>query len=263
MIIQPAGFSVAFTRSVAEKRLQGLFDRRLCMEEKALVNFVTSRFSELADPAKAGPMASYLKTDMPFYGIQKPQRVPVFREMKHRFKPWSQDEYEKGVLALWALPHREEKYAALEYAQQYAKFINRDSILLYEHLIRVGAWWDLVDGIATILVGRVFQNEREFVSPLMEKWIDDEDFWIRRTAIIAQLKHREQTDYKQLFDFCLRRASETEFFIRKAIGWALREYSKTSPARVQTFLLENKDVLSGLSFREGSKHMVRTGFITV
>lgn len=233
------------------------------MNEQVLADFVSSRFSELADANKAGPMASYLKTNMPFYGIQKPQRVPVFREMKRRFKPRSWHEYEKGVLALWSLPHREEKYAAIEYAQQYAEFINRNSILLYEHLIRVGAWWDLVDGIATLLVGRALRHERDFVSSLMEQWIDDDDFWIRRTAIIAQLKHKEHTDYKQLFDFCLRRATETEFFIRKAIGWALREYSKTSPARVRAFLLENQDVLSVLSFREGCKHMVRTGFITL
>jgi 3-methyladenine DNA glycosylase AlkD len=226
-----------------------------------LVRFVQNGLKEASDPEKAGPMAAYLKTDMPFYGVQKGERVPIYREMKLRFAPETQGGYEKNILALWKLPHREEKYAAIEYACQTGQFITPGSLHLYEKMIREGAWWDLVDTIAIKLVGWLLLENRRQVRSVIEKWIDDEDHWIRRTALIAHIGHKEQTDEDQLFDHCLRRAHEKEFFIRKAIGWALREYSKSSTEAVRDFLLENRDVLSGLSFREGSRHLVRLGIL--
>jgi len=206
-------------------------------------------------------MAAYLKTDMPFYGVQKPDRVPIYKEMKKRFQPQSQQDYEGAVLALWSLPHREEKYAAITFSLQNETFITAKSLPLYERLIREGAWWDLVDGVASDLVGRVLLEQRSRTRPVIERWIDDDDFWIRRTAILAHLRHKEQTDANQLFDHCLRRAHEKEFFIRKAIGWALREYSKAAPEEVGEFLLKNREALSSLSFREGAKRLVKAGLM--
>jgi 3-methyladenine DNA glycosylase AlkD len=224
-----------------------------------LVRFVQKRLNEVADPEKAVPMAAYMKTDRPFYGVQKGERVPIYREMKRRFAPTSHDEYKGGVLALWNLPHREEKYTAIEYACQSKQYITPRSLQLYEKLIREGAWWDLVDGVAIVLVGHLLLENRKEIRPIMEKWIDDPDFWVRRTVLIAHCHHKSETDEKQLFDHCLRRAHEKEFFIRKAIGWTLREYSYTAPEVVRDFLIDNRDKLSGLSFREGAKHLVRTG----
>ncbi|MFC1683400.1 DNA alkylation repair protein [Candidatus Zixiibacteriota bacterium] len=226
-----------------------------------LTTFIQQQLQALADPAKAGPMAAYLKTDMPFYGVQKPDRVPIYKEMKKRFRPQSQEDYECAVLALWSLPHREEKYTAITFALQNEAFITTKSLPLYEGLIREGAWWDLVDGVASDLVGRVLLEHRSQTRAAIEKWVDDPDLWIRRTAIIAHLRHKEQTDAGQLFDHCLRRAHEKEFFIRKAIGWALREYSKTAPVEVREFLLKNREILSGLSFREGAKRLVKAGLM--
>jgi 3-methyladenine DNA glycosylase AlkD len=228
-----------------------------------LITFIQQKLQTLADASKAGPMAAYLKTDMPFYGVQKPDRVPVYKEMKKRFRPLSQRNYEEAVLALWSLPHREEKYAAITFSLQNEVFITTKSLPLYERLIREGAWWDLVDGVASDLVGRVLLEQRRQTRPVIEQWIDDDDVWIRRTAIIVHLGHKEQTDARQLFDHCLRRAHEKEFFIRKAIGWALREYSKTAPEEVRDFLIENREVLSGLSFREGAKRLVKAGLMQV
>lgn len=228
-----------------------------------LVFFVQQQLQALANPGKAGPMAAYLKTDMPFYGVQKPDRVPMYKETKKRFRPESQRDYEKAVLALWALPHREEKYAAIAFALQNEIFITTKSLSLYERLIREGAWWDLVDGVAADLVGRVLLEYRGRTRPVIERWIDDHDLWIRRTALIVHLRHKEHTDANQLFDHCLRRAHEKEFFIRKAIGWALREYSKTAPQEVRDFLFENRKVLSGLSFREGAKRLVKAGLLSI
>jgi 3-methyladenine DNA glycosylase AlkD len=228
---------------------------------KNVVQFIQQEFRKLADPAKAAPMAAYMKTETPFHGIQKPARAAVLREVKKRFAPKTRQEYEAGVLALWRLPHREEKYAALDFAIQWPAFINRESLPLYERLIREGAWWDLVDPAATGLVGRVLLKERPAVRKTMDEWIDDENVWIRRAALLSQIRHKENTDERQLFRHCLRRAHEGEFFIRKAIGWALRDYSYTAPEAVRDFLLTHRDRLSGLSFREGAKQLARAGLM--
>jgi 3-methyladenine DNA glycosylase AlkD len=226
-----------------------------------LVAFVSAQFRARANPENAGSMAAYMKTAMPFYGIKKPDRVPVYREMKKRFVPSSRREYEAGVRALWRLPHREEKYAAIEFARQSEAFITAESLPVYERLVREGAWWDLVDEVAIRLVGRAQFKQRAKLRLVMRVWIDDQDFWIRRTALLSQIGHKQQTDQRQLFDHCLRRAGETEFFIRKAIGWALRDYSYTAPEAVRGFLVANHGRLSGLSFREGARQLVRAGLM--
>lgn len=226
---------------------------------KDLVRFVQKNFEQLADEDKAGPMAAYMKTEMPFYGIQKPDRLPVYREMKKTFAAESQGQYEDAVKALWKLAHREEKYSAIEFAKQNKRFITVKSYPLYRYLIIDGAWWDLVDDVACNLISDSYVNERDKIKPIIDKWINDKDMWIRRTAILSHNRHKGQTDWTQLSNHCLQRADEKDFFIRKAIGWALREYSYANPKAVKKFLLENKDKLSPLSFKEGAKQLVRAG----
>lgn len=220
-----------------------------------MIKFVQSSFKKLADKQKSIEMAAYMRTTMPFYGVQKPDRSPIYKAIKKDFKPENQVEYEALVLGLWQLPHREEKYAAIEVALQNKQFITTDSLDLYEQLIRDGAWWDFVDVIAVHLVGQTLLDERKKVKSLMDKWIKDDDMWIRRTAILSQNKHKKETDEKMLFDYCEKRMHEREFFIAKAIGWALREYSYTNPKAVKLFLNENKNELAPLSVREGGKRL--------
>ena len=224
-----------------------------------LARFVTTELRRLADPAKAPAMAAYMKTAQAFYGVPSPQRATIFSEMRRRFAPADQKSYARNVLALWKLPHREERYSAIAYARQYPQFVTPASMPLYERMIREGAWWDFVDEIAVNLTGTVLLKYRDESRVTVERWIDDRDMWIRRTALISHLKHKAETDADQLFDHCLRRAHETEFFIRKAIGWALREYSKTEPRAVKSFLTKNRKRLSNLSYAEGSKHLARAG----
>ncbi len=220
-----------------------------------LVSFVAAELSQRADADKAGPMAAYLKTDMPFYGVQKKGRTEVLRAVKKQFPIESNDAYRKAIGALWAQPHREEKYMAIAIAKEHAAFISHDNVKLYRQLIVEGAWWDLVDDVAINCVGIADRDERDKMAPVIEQWVDDEDMWLRRTSLISPIKHKADTDYETLFDHCLRRAHEKEFFIRKAIGWTLREYAKTEPDRVRDFLLEHRDRWSGLTFREASKHL--------
>jgi 3-methyladenine DNA glycosylase AlkD len=205
-------------------------------------------------------MAAYMKTEMPFYGVKKPQRAEIVRSLRKRYEISDIDTYTRVIEALWVLPHREEKYIAIQLAQSYPQLITLVSMALYERLVREGAWWDLVDDVAIRLVGMVLLNNRDQVQASMDRWIGDRNLWIRRAAIISQIKHREMTDHGRLFSYCQQRSHETEFFIRKGIGWALREYSKTDPDRVSEYLARNSDTLSPLSYREGARRLIQLGY---
>lgn len=214
------------------------------------------RFRELADLDKARPMQRYMKTDMPFYGIQKPPRKQIIRELRRQFPITSRKQYREVITALWKLPHREEKYLAIQLAIDRADDFNALSLLpMWKRMISQGAWWDFVDDLAIRLVGPLVLEHRAPMTTTLDQWIDDRHLWIRRSALIAPIKHKDRTNQEQLFDHCARRMHETEFFIRKAIGWTLREYAYTDPVAVKRFALQYKDALSTLSFREATKHL--------
>lgn len=192
---------------------------------------------------------------IPYLGVPKPVSEPIFREMLREFPVESVDDYRDAVIELWALPYREERYLAVRLAAAYAEYLRYENLDLFRQLIVEGAWWDFVDDVAARCVGTVVLVDRDRMSPELDRWVDDDDLWVRRSALLAHLKHKNRTDADQLFRHCLQLAPEREFFIRKAIGWALREYAKTDPDAVTAFVLDHRDELSGLSFREASKHL--------
>jgi 3-methyladenine DNA glycosylase AlkD len=217
--------------------------------------FVQTELKALADPAKAVDMQAYMKTDMPFYGVPKPARAPIFRQLVHEFPPADRDGYQGLVLGLWNLSHREEKYLALGVAQHFRKFVDTVSLPLYRRLIVEGAWWDFVDAVAIHLIGHLVVNHPAEAWPEVDTWIDHPDMWLRRSAIICQVGAKGRTDAERLFAYSEGRLAEKEFFIRKAIGWALRDYARTDPEAVAGFVTTHRDRLSGLSFREATKHI--------
>lgn len=208
-----------------------------------------------ANPEKADGMQAYMKTDMPFYGVQKPARVLILRDLTDNFSPTDRLEYEAMVLALWALPHREEKYLALGVAGEFQQFVVPESLPLYRRLIVEGAWWDFVDEVATKLLRRLVVEHGGATWPTIDRWIDADDMWLRRSAILCQVGAKTATDVDRLFRFCAERAFEKEFFIRKAIGWALREYARVDPEAVARFVVTHRGALSPLSYREATKHI--------
>lgn len=227
----------------------------MTVQTDAACRFVSSRLAAVADPEKASAMQAYMKTAMPFYGVQKAGRTPILRDLVRRFPPDSADTYRELVLALWNLDHREEKYIALGVARRFKAYVVHAHIDLYQRLIVEGAWWDLVDEVATHLIRDLVVAYPAESWVVVDGWIDDEDIWLRRTALICQVGAKERTDADRLFRFCAARAHEEEFFIRKAIGWALREYAKVAPDAAASFINGHVGELSGLSYREGSKHI--------
>ncbi len=228
---------------------------------KKLVAHTHDVLSTLANPEKAIEMAAYMKTSMPFYGVQKPDRLPIIRDLRVNFAPENHDQYVNNVLSLWQQTNREQKYLAINYAESFPEFIIIDSLPLYERMVREGSWWDYTDSIASHLTGPVLLANEAEVRPIIDGYIYDSDFWIRRTGLLSHLGHKKNTSSKHLFSYCRKLASEKEFFIRKGIGWALREYSKSEPAKVKQFLVENKGTLSSLSYNEGAKHLIKTGLM--
>jgi 3-methyladenine DNA glycosylase AlkD len=220
-----------------------------------LIDEAAALLASVADPERAPAMAAYLKTSMPFYGVSSPARRKVMKALVASHSPSTNDAYRSQVASLWNLTHREEKYLAIDWAIRHKRFVSFGNIDLYERMIVEGAWWDLVDTIAANLVGGVLRKDAEKMAPVLERWLTSDDLWLRRTVIISQLKSKNQTDTDLLFDACQRTAHETEFFIRKAIGWALREHSKTDPESVRRFVDQQRTELSGISLREATKYL--------
>ena len=217
--------------------------------------FVATELEAVADHTKAVRMAAYMKTDMAFYGVQKADRKRILRELLRRFPVANRTEYRAQVTALWHRPHREEKYLAIAVARVYPRYVTLSGVPLYREMLVEGAWWDFVDEIAIHLIGAVLVGQRREMTPLVSAWIDDRDLWLRRTSIICQVGKKDETDESLLFAACSRRMYEKEFFIRKAIGWALRDHARTAPESVRRFVIEHRDQMSGLSFREATKHL--------
>ena len=220
-----------------------------------LVDYVQTALRERADPEKAAGMQAYMKTDMPFYGVQKPERVKIIRAVKSRFSPDSHRDYLDSVTALWELSHREEKYLAQAFARAFPEHILPGSLAMYRRFIVEGAWWDFVDETATHMIRELVLGYPGEMWPVVEGWADDADLWLRRTVLISQVGAKDGTDPDRLFRFCAARTHEKEFFIRKAIGWALRDYAYTDPEAVARFVTDHRDDLSTLSFREATKHI--------
>lgn len=227
----------------------------MTLDTFSIVDAVASGLEEQADAEKAEKMASYMKTEMPFYGVQAGARDQIIRSVKWDIQLDTRKEYEELVLALWNRPHREEKYIAIRLARRFPRFIGVESLPLYERLIREGGWWDFVDEIAGHLVGKVLDDLPEKTWPVLDQWIQDEDLWIRRTALLAQKRRKERTHAERLFRYSLAMSDDDEFFIQKAIGWALREYAHIDPDAVRDFLDRHGERFSALTVREASKHL--------
>ena len=202
-----------------------------------VVNALRAALRAAADPDKAPAMQAYMKSQMPFLGVQKPQRSQLLR-------PVARDLDDETAVAaaqvLWdEAAYREERYVALALLR--GRPVGEG---FARHLITTGAWWDYVDEVATKLLPEGID---------LRAWARDDDMWIRRAAILAQVGHRERTDPELLREVIEANSDDRRFWITKAIGWALRDYARTDAGWVSTFVADHD--LAPLSVREAMKHL--------
>ncbi|MBE0640321.1 MAG: DNA alkylation repair protein [Bacteroidales bacterium] len=216
-----------------------------------MVEMLKARFEVLSDPEKAHWQKAYLRNQFDFFGTDRIEQEVVRKEFFAEFGMPDQHETEAFIRELWELPQREFQYFGLFLIEKVIKKVEKDFISLLEYMITTKSWWDTVDMIATHHVGVLFRRFPELIPVYVTKWMDSENLWLERTALLFQLKYKDKTNTALLFDLIHQLAGHKDFFIRKAIGWALREYSKTSPEAVIHFL--NNIDLSPLSTREALK----------
>jgi len=225
--------------------------------DSALANQVRGALAGAGDPVKAEVQQRYMKSALPYRGLTAPELKALLRPILASYVPEDRSEWEAAVLDLWDhATHREEWYAALAVARhrRATQWLDPESLPLWRHLIVSGAWWDVVDETATHLVGDVLRAHRLDVTPLLDDWADDENLWVRRTAVICQVGHREATDRNLLLRAVEANLEDPTFWLRKAIGWAFRDYARTDPDWVWAQVDRLGDRLSGLSRREATKH---------
>lgn len=209
------------------------------------------------DPAKAAQQQRYMKSSMPYRGLSSPELRALLRPLLAAYQPASRAAWEATVRELWdRATHREEWYAALSVARHRLArpWLDPGSMPLWRHLVTTGAWWDVVDETATHLVRDTLAGHPAAVAPMVEAWSVDDDPWLRRAAVLCQVGRGADTDVELLRKVVEANVADRSFWLRKAIGWALRDHARTDPAWVWSEVDRLGDRLSGLSRREATKH---------
>ncbi|MBC1464053.1 DNA alkylation repair protein [Listeria welshimeri] len=200
---------------------------------------------------EAGPMEAYMKNQFTFLGIKAGKRKKLLAGfIKENGAPTDLLDY---VIVLFKEEEREFQHVAIDLLSRYGKEQPREAIQVYEKLIVTKSWWDTVDGLAGTIISNHFKLYPDLIPTYNEAWINGENIWLARTAILFQLKYKDQTDTELLFSNCEKWLSSKEFFIQKAIGWALRQYAKVDSEAVRIFV--NTHPLAPLSRREALKHI--------
>jgi 3-methyladenine DNA glycosylase AlkD len=224
--------------------------------DMALVTAARAGLAELTDPSKALGMQKYMKSEMPYRGVAKPARATLAKKLFAEHQMSDVDALVGTALELWRqAEYREERYIAIDLTglRQYAAWQDASMLPLYEEMIVTGAWWDYVDEVAIRRVGPLLRGDPQGLKPVMRAWSTDPDPWRRRTSIICQVGFKLETDTALLTDCILASIDERGFFLRKGIGWALREYSKVDAAWVRAFVDAHPE-LSPLSRKEATKY---------
>lgn len=211
-----------------------------------------SRLEALAIEDNAIAMKKYMRNKSEFYGIKSaPRRAAVAEHLKE-FGMIATNELEAFLHYCWDSPYRELQYSCMEIIDR-EKHPPVEHLELYEWMVLRKSWWDSIDFIAPSLMGRLFSQNTDLIKENTERYVQSGELWLQRSALIFQLKYKEKTDLNLLFQYCERLAGEKDFFIRKAIGWSLRQAGKFCPNEVIDFV--DKTELSNLSTKEALKHL--------
>jgi 3-methyladenine DNA glycosylase AlkD len=217
------------------------------------IDLLIQMFEENRNSADAEPMRKYMKDHFLFLGIKSPLRKELEKQFFKETNLLKEPLNHEFVTELWKKDDREYQYTALAYLEKSLKKLQKEDLPFLEDLIVTKSWWDTVDALAPKPVGEISRKYPEVIEETIKGWATNENLWLRRASILFQLKYKQQTNENLLFQYIQQNADSKEFFIQKAIGWALREYSKTNPYSVKRFIENNQ--LAPLSIREGSKYL--------
>jgi 3-methyladenine DNA glycosylase AlkD len=220
-----------------------------------MIEAIRAGLAARANPEKAPDMQAYMKSAMPFLGVQKPARAALAREV---FAPLDFDTWRATILTLWReATYREERYMALALAgdRRYREHRTMAALPLFDELIVTGAWWDFVDEVAAGMLGELLDRDGAALAPVLRRWAHDDVMWRRRAAIVSQVRRKERTDLALLYDCIEPSRGEREFFLRKGIGWALRAYAWVDPDEIERYCASHE--LSALSRREALRNIAR------
>jgi 3-methyladenine DNA glycosylase AlkD len=225
------------------------------MTSPELIGIVEQHYQANRNPQKASEMSAYMRGLFPYLGIQRPQRDELNKAIFLLAKEGiDRTLLEETALSLFQKPEREYHYFALDLLLKHINLLNSSSLAIIEQIAQQHTWWDSIDFIATKIVSRLIEKY-----PVLWERIDElsvhENLWLRRMAIICQIPFKKKTDEKRLFQYCLANATDKDFFIRKAIGWALRQYSKTNPMAVKEFVGKYESTLSNLTQKEALRRI--------
>lgn len=254
----PVGVAPPCPRSAAGQSLgfSGLYDRGMSDRPGEIddLGLLRAELNAFVDPEKAGPMADYMLGQFVFLGVNAGDRRLVSKPILKWAKTAEPDELLDLAIRLWDEPEREFHYIGMDALRAGAKHLRATDLETIAGFITKTPWWDTVDSLAVHTVGTLVTTHPELAEE-MDLWVESDDLWIARTAILHQLMYKDRTDTNRLFTYCEMRMDHTDFFMRKAIGWALRQYARTDPDAVIAFVDRNERALSGLSKREALKHL--------
>jgi 3-methyladenine DNA glycosylase AlkD len=219
-----------------------------------LLDRLIRTYGAARDPERAVAAAAYMRNQFPFLGLPAPTQRALSRSVTAGLPAPTEDDLRTVALACWELDGREYQYFACGWLRSHVRVPGPAFLASTRALITTKSWWDTVDSLATRFVGGLVRRHPELAGE-MDAWSADRDLWLVRTAILHQLHYGSDTDTDRLFGYCTRQAGHPDFFVRKAIGWALRHYARTDPDAVRRYLADNADRLSGLSIREAAKHL--------
>ncbi len=225
------------------------------MGSNEIVGLIKDHLEKQADPERAISMKSYMKNKFELYGISSPERSKILGSVWSIHKKDIQDNFRDIVEILWDEEKRECQYFAMDILKKCQSKLNIEDIEFIRHKIISKSWWDTVDFLASNSVGHILKGKEELIKTTIKDFLTSKNMWLARTTLLFQLKYRDKVDEKLLYRCILYLIGSKEFFINKAIGWSLRQYSKTNPESVSAFIEYNKEILAPLSIREGSKYL--------
>lgn len=223
------------------------------------LQLVLPYFKARANPEKAVPMARYMRDQFLFYGIQSPQQKEILSAVIADHGLPSLDILPDLCQLCFQEAERELHYFACDLLDRQIKKLEIFHLDVVEALITTKSWWDSVDVLAPRITGKLLVRFPDAISNYPDRWIEADNFWLQRAAILFQLNNKDKVDSKRLYQYILRRADSKEFFVQKAAGWALRNYSKVNPESVKSFI-QGHD-LPALTQREGLKWLKKKGGI--